>query len=132
MNATPRTRRIRRAAILVGGLTVAGIVALPAAAFADTSNSGIVTPGGSLCATQHASYQVRVEGTAGNKGAKFKVYKDGVLIGSSPTDTTSGYAAEYRTSFGNFPGAGNYTVCGLNKLTTNTFVTVRVRSDAEI
>ena len=60
------------------------------------------------------------------------MYKDGVLIGSSAFDTTSGYAAEYRTSFGNFPGAGSYTVCGLNKQTTNTFVTVRVRSDAEI
>jgi hypothetical protein len=132
MNITPRTRRIRRAALVIGGLTAAGIVALPAAAFADTSNAGLVTPGGSLCATQSANYQVRVEGTASKLGAKFRVYRNGVLITASMVDTSGGYSAELRTSAGNFPGPGSYTLCGLNKQTTNTFVTVRVRTDAEI
>ena len=51
---------------------------------------------------------------------------------AASSGTTSGYAAEFRSYWGNFPGAGYYTICALNKQTTNTFVTVRVRSDAEI
>src|SRR5690348_945136 len=94
---TTRTRRIRRAALVVGGLTAVGIVALPGAAFADTYNAGQMAPGQSICSTQFASYQVKLDGTASNKGAKFRVYKDGVQIGASFNDTTNGYSAEFRT-----------------------------------
>ena len=130
MAITPRTRRIRRAAIIVSGLAAAGVVALPAAAFANTVNSGTVTPGGSLCATQHAYTQARVSGTASRAGAKFRVYRDGVLIASSPTSTTAGYAAEFRPSLMNFT-PGDYTLCGFNLQTTNPFVTVQVLTDGE-
>jgi len=130
MSITARTRRIRRAALIVTGAAAVGAIALPAAAFAHTSNAGLVTPGGSLCTSQYAHTQARVQGTASKLGAKFKVYRDGVLIGSSPTSTTAGYAAEYRPSFGNFV-PGNYTICALNQQSTNTFVTVDVFIDNE-
>ena len=129
---TTRTRRIRRAALVVGGLTAIGIVALPGAAFADTYNAAFLNTGQSICSSQFASYQAKLDGTATNKGAKFRVYKDGAQIGASFNDTTNGYSAEFRTSLGNFPGPGYYTICGLNKQTTNSFVTVRVRTDGEI
>jgi hypothetical protein len=131
MATSTRTRRIRRATLVVTGLAVAGVVALPAAAFANTYTGQLLTPGASYCISQHANYQVRFDATGSNKGDKFRVYKDGTKIGESTTDTTRAYAAEFRTSFGNFPGAGNYTICGLNKQTTNSFVTLQVRSDGE-
>jgi hypothetical protein len=58
--------------------------------------------------------------------------KGRVHIAASPTDTIAGYSAEVRTSFDNFPGPGKYTICGLNKQSTNTFVTLQVRTDGEI
>ena len=60
------------------------------------------------------------------------MYKDSVQIAASATDTSGGYSAEFRPSLGNFPGPGNYTICALNKQTTNTFVTLQVRTDGEI
>jgi hypothetical protein len=76
-------------------------------------------------------FQVRVDGTATNQGAKFRVYRNGAEMANSPSPNTTAYAAEFRTAYGNFPGPGNYTVCALNKATTNTFVTLRLRSDGE-
>jgi hypothetical protein len=131
MATSTRTRRIRRAALVVTGLAAAGVVALPAAAFANTYNAQLLTPGTSFCITQHASYQVHFEATGSNKGDKFRVYKDSVKIGESLTDTTNGYTQEFRTSSRSFPGAGDYTICALNKQTTNSFVTLRILSDTE-
>ncbi|OLB79381.1 MAG: hypothetical protein AUI14_10510 [Actinobacteria bacterium 13_2_20CM_2_71_6] len=127
-----RTRRIRRTAIIIGGIAAAGIVALPGVANADTYVAQRLSPGGSQCASQYAGYQARTEGTASNAGAKFRVYKDGAQIAASANPTTSGFTAEFRTSWGNFPGPGYYTICADNKQATNTFVTLRVRTDAEI
>lgn len=120
-----------RTALVVTGLAAVGVVALPAAAFANTYTGQQLTPGSSYCISQPASYQVRFDATGSNKGDKFRVYYNGTQIGASATDTTSAYAAEFRTSFGNFPGAGNYTICALNKQTTNSFVTLQIRSDGE-
>ena len=131
MNIT-RTRQLRRAAVLAGGVAAATAFIAPAAAHANTTNSQLVTPGQSACVSQYAGYQVRMDGSASNKGAKFRVYRNGVLIYGSPTDTTTAFAAEYRSFSGTFPGAGTYTLCALNKQTTNTFVTLQIRSDGEI
>jgi hypothetical protein len=124
--------RIGRIAVLSAAVAGIGALALPAAAQADAYVGQFLGPNQSTCSSQYASYQVRVDGTASNRGAKFRVYKDGAQIAASPTDTASGYAAEFRGFWGNFPGPGYYTICALNKQTSNTFVTVRVRSDAEI
>jgi hypothetical protein len=115
-------------------LTAAAVatVALPAAAFADTSTAQLLPPGQSACTSQWAGYQVRAEGTATKLGAKFRVYRNGVLIYGSPSDTATAFAAEFRTAYGTFPGPGTYTVCALNKQATNTFVTLRIRTDYEI
>jgi hypothetical protein len=129
---TTRTSRIRRAAITVGGLAAIGVLALPAAAYADTYNAQFLTTNQSVCSSQFANYQARVDGTASNQGAKFRVYKDGTQIAASLTQTTGGYAAEFRTSSGNFYGPGQYSICALNKQASNTFATVRVRTDGEI
>ncbi len=74
---------------------------------------------------------MRFDATGSNKGDKFRVYHNGTQIGASATDTTIAYAAEFRTSYGNFPGAGTYTICALNKQTTNSFVSLQIRSDGE-
>jgi hypothetical protein len=124
--------RIGRFAVLTAAVAGIGALALPAAAQADTYVGQFLGPNQSTCASQYASYQVRTEGTASNKGAKFRVYKDGAQIAASPTDTSGGYAAEFRSAWGNFPGPGYYTICALNKQTSNSFATVRVRSDVEI
>jgi hypothetical protein len=124
--------RIGRTAVLAAAVAAIGALALPGAAQADSYTGQLLTPGATACVSQYATYQVRAEATASNRGAKIRVYKDGAQIAASPTDTTAGYAAEFRTYWGNFPGPGYYTICALNKQTTNTFVTVRVRSDAEI
>ncbi|HKT03866.1 MAG TPA: hypothetical protein VJT31_30415 [Rugosimonospora sp.] len=124
--------RTGRLAVLTAAVAGIGAFALPAAAHADSYTGQFLGTGQSACVSQYASYQVRVDGTASNMGAKFRVYRNGVQIAASPTDTTAGYAAEFRSSWGNFPGAGYYTLCALNKQSTNSFVTVRVRGDAEI
>jgi hypothetical protein len=133
-STSTRTRHLRRATVLVGGLAATAAVALaaPGAAFADTRNAQQLTPGQSTCASQDARYQVRLEGTATKSGAKFRIYRNGVLLYGFPGDTSTTATAEYRTSLGNFPGPGTYTICALNKQATNTFATLRVRSDAEI
>lgn len=134
MTTSTRTRRLRRTSVLVAGLAATAGVALaaPGAAFADTPNNQQLPPGQSACASQDANYQVRLEGTATRSGAKFRIFRNGALYYGFPTDTTTAATAEYRTSLGNFPGKATYTICALNKQTTNTFVTLRVRSDGEI
>jgi hypothetical protein len=104
----------------------------PAAAFANTYTGQFLGPGASTCISQYAAYQVRVDTTATAKGAKFRLYRNGAQVAASPTPTTNAWSAEFRTAWGNFPGAGNYSVCGVNTGTTNTFVTLQLRSDGEI
>jgi hypothetical protein len=127
-----RTNRVRRAAIVAGGFAAIGALALPAAAFADSYAGQFLTTNQSVCTSQYAGYQARVDGTASNQGAKFRVYKDGAQIAASATQTTGGYAAEFRTSAHTFSGPGYYSICALNKEAGNTFATVRVRTDREI
>jgi phage tail sheath gpL-like len=131
MSIATRIRPLGRAGLVIGGLVTAAALA-GTAAYADTNTYQLLPPGQSACASQNANYQVRLEGTASKAGVKFRVYRNGVLVAASPSDTSSGYATELRSAWGNFPGAGVYTICALNKQTTNSFVSLRVRSDGEI
>jgi hypothetical protein len=131
MTSSIRTARVRRAGIVVGGIAALGAVVAPSAAFADTYNGQFLGPGASTCITQPANYQVRVDTTATAKGAKFRLYRNSGQVAASPTPNTTAWSLELRTSTGTFPGVGNYTVCGVNTGTTNTFVTLRLRSDGE-
>jgi hypothetical protein len=97
------TRTTTRAALIIGGLAAAGIVALPGIANADMYVAQRLAPGGSQCASRYAGHQAHTEGTASSVGAKFRVYKDGTLIYTTPPGL-GGFAAEFRTSGGNFPG----------------------------
>jgi hypothetical protein len=132
MTTSTRTNRIRRASMIIVGAAAVGAVVAPAAAFANTYTGQFLGPGQSACISQPAGYQVRVDTTATAKGAKFRLYRNGGQIAASPTPTTTAWSVEYRTAFGNFPGSGDYSVCAVNSGTTNTFVTLRVRSDGEI
>lgn len=132
MATTASVARIGRIAVVASGVAAIGALIAPAAAFADSSNNQFLAPGASACVSQYAAYQVRADATASNKGAKFRLYRNGAQVAASPTPTTSAWAAEFRTWYGNFPGAGTYTLCAANNNSTNTFVTLRLRSDGEI
>jgi hypothetical protein len=132
MTTCTRTSRIRRASMIIAGAAAVGAVVAPAAAFANTYTGQFLGPGQSACISQYAAYQVRIDTTATARGAKFRLYRNGSQVAASPTPTTTAWSAEYRTAFGNFPGPGDYSLCAVNSGTTNTFVTLRVRSDGEI
>lgn len=110
----------------------AGIAALGIATDANAAQytSLRLTPGQQVCVTQYASYQVRADGWATNAGAKFKLQRNGVVVANTIGLATA-FAAELRTSWGNFPGPGSYTLCATNNGTTNTNVTITLRSDGE-
>jgi hypothetical protein len=121
---------LKRAAAIVAG-TAGGLLMLaPGAAQANVGYGATITPGGTVCVQQYANYQVRGEGTATKAGARFAVYRNGVQIYST-TNTTSGFAAEFRTAWWNFPGPGSYQVCAQNRNSTNTLVNIRILTDAE-
>ncbi len=127
-----RARRIAPAASVIAA---GGAVALlaPTAAQAYSPGGGTLVPGGQTCtAQQWAGYQARGEGTATRSGARFTVYRNGVVIYQTPTGTTSGFAAEFRSSYGTFPGAGYYQVCAKNPNSTNTSVTLLLTTDSEV
>ena len=133
--AEPRRtgRRIRRG-LAIAGIATAAVVAMPVAAFADDKNNGKTLGffNDSVCTEQvYAGTQLRAEGTATRNGAKFFVYKDGSQIFNT-TPNVAGFAAEFRPEFGNFPGAGWYQVCAVNKQTTLTYATVRLRTDSDV
>ena len=118
-------------AVLATGAAGAIALAGAGAANAQSYSSTPLAPGQGVCSTsQYASYQVRADGSATGQGAKFKLLRNGVVITSTPSRATS-WAAEYRTAYGTFPGAGYYSVCAQNTGTTNTIVTLQLRTDAE-
>lgn len=127
MRSSTRTARI------AAGLAVVGaVLAAPSAAYANTYTGQFLGPGASACISQYAGYQVRVDTTATAKGAKFRLYRNGAQVAASPTPNTTAWSLELRTAWGNFPGAGTYSVCAVNTGTTNTFVTLQLRGDGEI
>jgi hypothetical protein len=124
MSKTTTARRIRRATLLASAVG-ALVVAAPSAAQAYSGWGGTLLPGQSTCVSQYASYDVRGEGTATKTGAKFTVSRNGVTIYSTGP-SSSAFAAEFRTAWGNFPGPGVYQVCAKNNNATSTVVNIRI------
>jgi len=124
-----KNQTARRAALLTSAAG-ALLVAAPATAQAYSGWGGTLLPGQSTCVSQYASYGVRGEGTATKAGAKFTVSRGGAQIYSTGP-TTSGFAAEFRSTWGNFPGPGVYQVCARNNNSTNTLVNLRILVDGE-
>jgi hypothetical protein len=127
----PLTRLGTLAAAVAAAGTIAAALA-PSTAFADTSTSTKLVPGGKTCVSQYAAYQVRGDGTATWNGAFFTIEYLGQVKANSPSAKALGYSQELSTATGTFPGAGYYSVCAYNFQSTNTNVTVRIRTDAEI
>ncbi len=118
-------------AVLATGAAGAIALAGAGAANAQSYSSTALAPGAGVCSpSQYASYQVRADGWATGQGAKFKLLRNGVVITNTPNRANS-WAAEYRTAYGTFPGAGYYSVCAQNTGTANTIVTLQLRTDAE-
>jgi hypothetical protein len=124
-------KMLKRAAILSAGAAGALLVLAPAAAHANVGWGGTIAPGGTACVQQYASYAMRGDGTATKSGARFTVYGRGVQLYSTG-NTSGGFAAEFRTAWGNFPGPGTYQVCATNRNATNTLVNLHVLVDSEV
>jgi len=119
--------RARRAAVLA---VTAAAVLVPGVAQADPIGwGGTVLPGQVHCFTRTAPpsvYQVRAEGDATKKGARFRFLYNGTVLAASPTDTATTFQAERRTSLGNYPGPGTYELCAANHSTSNTLVNLHI------
>ncbi len=119
------------AGLAVAGAAVALTLGGAAAANAQSYGSTALAPGAGVCSpSQYASYQVRADAWATADGAKFKLLRNGAVVTSSPTRVNA-WAAEFRSSYGTFPGPGYYSVCAQNTGTTNTIATVQLRTDGE-
>jgi hypothetical protein len=118
-------------AVLATGAAGAIALAGAGAANAQSYSSTPLSPGQGACsATQYASYQVRGDGWATGQGAKFKLLRNGVVVTNTP-GRVNNWAFEGRTAYGTFAGPGYYSVCAQNTGTTNTIVTLQLRTDAE-
>jgi hypothetical protein len=119
-----------RRALTVLATAAAFTVLAPTAAQAEPIGwGGTLLPGQSYCFSRYADwnvYQVRVEGDATRKGARFRFLRNGVVQQSTPVDTALSFSAERRTSLGNYPGPGTYTICAANHHATNTLVNLHV------
>jgi hypothetical protein len=130
MSTRTRSARLIAAGSLVAAATTAlvGAGASPASAYALQSQN--LQPGGSVCVSQYAGYQVRGDGTATGDGARFKILRDVTVVAATPGRVT-GWGQELRSSYGNFPGPGYYSVCAYNTGTTVTKVTISIKTDSE-
>jgi hypothetical protein len=133
--STTRTRR-RVVGRIGSGLAATGAAAAiltfgGTAANASYYGSTPLSPGQGTCSpSQYASFQVRADGWATNQGAKFKLLRNGQVVTNTPSRANS-WAVELRSSWGNFPGPGYYSVCAQNTGTANTTVTLQLRTDYE-
>jgi hypothetical protein len=120
---------IRRAVTVVGTAAAFAVLAPTAAQAEPIGWGGTLLPGQSHCFSRYADgnvFQVRVEGSATKKGARFRFLRNGAVLESTPVDTAPSFAAERRTSLGTYPGAGTYTICAANHHATNTLVNLHV------
>jgi hypothetical protein len=133
MNRSTITARIRRLAVLAGAAG-ALTVGVPTAAHAG-GWGGTLVPGQTQCYERTATwqnYQVRGDGTATRKGARFSLtFNRYQVLDITPVGTVSGWAAERRSAYGNYPGAGVYKVCATNESSTNTLVNIHLLFDNE-
>ncbi len=132
MTTTSRRTRTLLTGLAISGAAAALSVAGVATASAQQYGSYPLSPGAGACTpSQYAGYQVRVDAWATNQGAKIKLLRNGVVVANTPTRVNS-WSYEARTSWGNFPGAGYYSVCAQNTGTANTIATLQLRTDAEL
>ena len=126
------TRRRTLAGGVLAATALTGVVAIAGAgpASAATITTVPLNPGQSHCVSQYAGFQVRGDGWATGGGARFKLLKAGTVLEATPGRVT-GWAAERRASYGNFPGPGFYSVCAYNTGDTRTTATLQIRSDYE-
>ncbi|GIH22119.1 hypothetical protein Aph01nite_04290 [Acrocarpospora phusangensis] len=125
-----RTRRIALGvAALAAGATVL-TVSSPAHALAGWG--GTLTPGSVACVGQYAATKVQGDGTATNDGAKFFIYKNGVLVFTTGGRVPYFLKALTATSSPAFPGPDAYTVCAKNTGATNTLVNMHIATDGEV
>jgi len=121
--------RLRRLATIAGAAGALAVLA-PAAAQAEPIGwGGTLQYTQTHCFTRTADntvYQVRAEGSATGNGARFRFLRNGVVLNSTPFDTATAFAAERRTSYGNYPGPGTYEICAANHYTTNTLVNLHI------
>jgi hypothetical protein len=120
---------VRRVLTVLGTATALAVLAPTAAQAEPIGWGGTLLPGQTYCFNRYADasvYQVRVEGTATKKGARFRFLRNGAVLQSTPVDTAPSFAAERRTSLGNYPGGGTYTICAANHHATNTLVNLHV------
>ena len=121
---------------IVNGIAVSGAVAALSVAGAATASaqqygSYPLAPSQGQCTpAQYASFQVRGDGWATNQGAKFKLLRNGVVVANTPYRVNS-WSIELRSSYGNFPGPGYYSLCAQNTGTLNTIATLQLRTDWE-
>lgn len=128
---TSITRKIITS-LAVTGAAAAFSVAGAGAASAQQYGSYPLSPGQGQCTpAQYAGYQVRGDATATAQGAKFKLLRNGAVVANTPNRANS-WSIELRSSWGNFPGPGYYSLCAQNTGTTNTTATLQLRTDAEI
>jgi hypothetical protein len=127
--STSTSPRIALAAALTGTAAIISLAGAGAAS-ASSSNTAPLSPGQSTCVSQYASYQVHGDGTATGAGARFKLLYNGQVLDATP-GRVNNWLLERRTAWGSFPGAGYYSVCAYNTGTTNTTVTLRIKSDSE-
>jgi hypothetical protein len=124
-----RSTTIRRVLTVLGAAGALAFLAPTAAQAVPIGWGGTITPGQTQCLSRYADstvYQVRVEGDATRQGARFRFLRNGVVLEATPFDTASTFAAERRSSQGNYPGPGTYTICAANHYATNTLVNLHV------
>ncbi|MFE3760556.1 hypothetical protein ACFXPI_02140 [Streptomyces sp. NPDC059104] len=130
-----RRRRGGRVAAYVSAAAVCAAAVLAAAGPASASQffGGTLHPGEQRCVQQYAGYQVRADGKATGQGAKFKLQYNGVTVpGTGSPGLVTNWAADLRSSWGNFPGAGYYTACVTNNGTADTNVRLELKTDGEV
>lgn len=120
---------MKRILALAAGAAV--LVLAPSAASAQVGWGGTLTPGSVACVGQHATTQVRGDGTATDGGAKFFMYKNGAQIYTTG-GRVQGWAKEFKANtYPPFPGEDDYTVCAKNTGSANTLVNFYILSDGE-
>jgi hypothetical protein len=128
--STRRSRRLLSGIGVVGAAAALSVSGAGVASAAQYTSVPLSPSQGACTPAQYASFQVRGGGTATADGAKFKLLRNGVVIANTPY-RVNGWAIELRSSWGNFPGPGYYSVCAQNTGSTNTIASLELRTDYE-
>jgi len=120
--------------LVVGALAVgaAMTVAPNAASAAYLGWGGTLQPQQEQCVAAPASYQARGEGNASTSSFRFFMKRNGVRIYGTGENPVSAFAAEFRSSWGTFPGPGTYETCAKNLSGSPRLVNFRIITDADL